>query len=142
MSGNLIFVLNLGTTLFLTGLIWTVQLVHYPSFRFVDERIFKDFHLFHGTRISILVIPLMIIELITSGILWWNSDPFSLHSIGFYLVIAIWISTAALSVPAHNKLTSGMDQKAIRILVNTNWVRTILWTSKAVIGLYFLDLSL
>ena len=142
MSGNLIFVLNLGATLFLTGLIWTIQLVHYPSFHFADREKFKEFHIFHGKRISLLVVPLMIFELISSGILWWESSPLSLNSIGFYLVIAIWISTAFLSVPAHNKLTSRMDEKAVRFLINTNWIRTLLWTAKASISLYFLNFNL
>ncbi|RNC84036.1 MAG: hypothetical protein ED557_07870 [Balneola sp.] len=126
----------------MTGLIWTIQLVHYPSFYFVDRERFKEFHIFHSKRISILVVPLMIFELISSGILWWESSAFSLNSLGFYLVIAIWISTAAFSVPAHNKLSSEMDKKTIRILVNTNWIRTLLWTIKASIGVYFLSLSL
>lgn len=141
MSGNLIFVLNLAATLFLTGLIWTVQLVHYPSFRFIEGTRFQEFHPFHSKRISLLVIPLMIFELATSGVLWWFSDPFSLDSIGFYLVILIWVSTAFFSVPAHGKLISGKDHEAIRFLINTNWMRTLLWTTKAVIGLYFLALN-
>lgn len=138
MSLNLFFLVNSASSLFLCGLIWLVQLVHYPSFHFVDKSRFEDFHLFHSQRISIIVIPVMIIELITSGILWWHYPSLSLYSVGFYLVILIWISTAIFSVPNHNKLLDGKSTDIIDSLVNTNWVRTILWTLKAVLAVYLL----
>lgn len=138
MSLNLFFLVNSACSLFLCGLIWLVQLVHYPSFHFADEARFKEFHTFHSQRISIIVIPVMIIELITSGVLWWNYPASNLYSIGFYLVILIWASTAIFSVPTHNKLQDGKNTTVINSLVNTNWIRTILWTLKALLVIYLL----
>lgn len=131
MDLNLIFLLNFATSLFMAGLIWTIQLVHYPSFRFVDETNFNAFHSFHNQKISIIVIPVMITELITSRLLWWNEGFLSLNGIGFYLVLLIWISTFLLSVPNHAKLATGKDDVVINTLVHTNWIRTMLWTVKA-----------
>lgn len=131
---NLIFLVNLFTSVFMTGLIWQVQLVHYPAFRFVDEDNFNAFHHFHNHRISLIVIPVMLTELTTSGILWWAYGAFSLHGLGFYLVILIWISTAAFSVPNHAKLSSGKDEKVIKKLVYTNRARTLFWTVKAILS--------
>ncbi len=37
MSQELIFFVNTFSSFFMTGLIWMVQLVHYPSFHFVSE---------------------------------------------------------------------------------------------------------
>ncbi|MBO6523446.1 MAG: hypothetical protein JJ971_06465 [Balneolaceae bacterium] len=136
MDLNLIFLINLSASLFLTGLIWTIQLVHYPAFHFVDEADFLNFHPFHNRRISFIVIPVMITELITSGFLWWNDELFSLNAIGFYLVCLIWTSTFLLSVPNHAKLAKGKDDIVITSLVNTNWVRTILWTVKAGLSVF------
>ena len=138
MLNSVIFLINFASTLFLSGLIWMVQLVHYPSFHFVDPSEFKRFHQFHSRRISIIVIPLMIIELITSGVLWFHSETFSINSIGFYLVLSIWVSTAFLSVPAHSKLSSGKNDEQIDKLIHTNWVRTFLWTLKSVLMLFLL----
>lgn len=135
---NLIFLINLSTSLFLMGLIWTIQLVHYPSFHFVDKNGFSEFHSFHNRRISFLVVPFMITELITSGLLWWNDEVFSLNAIGFYIVCLIWLSTFLLSVPNHAKLAKGKDDSVINSLVNTNWVRTVLWTLKAGLSIYVL----
>ncbi|MFV1883462.1 MAG: hypothetical protein ACMZ7B_03120 [Balneola sp.] len=136
---NLIFLINCSASLFLAGLIWTIQLVHYPSFHFVDEHNFKEFHPFHNRRISLLVIPVMITELLSSGILWWNDGAFSLNGIGFYLVCLIWLSTFLLSVPTHAKLAKGKDDTLIMSLVNTNWVRTILWSVKAGLAVFVLS---
>ncbi len=138
MFTELIFLINLCATLFLTGLIWVIQVVHYPSFRFVSEKEFLAFHQFHSQRISYLVIPTMTIELITSGILWWLSTWFSLNSIGFYLVILIWISTALFSVPCHSKLLHGKDMNILNKLVSTNWIRTVLWSTKMLVSLWVL----
>ncbi len=120
------------------GLIWTIQLVHYPSFRFIDKENFLAFHRFHNQRISFIVVPVMITEIITSGLLWWNDGYLSLNGIGFYLVILIWVATGLLSVPNHAKLTKGKDDAVINALINTNWVRTVLWTVKALLGIYLL----
>ncbi len=52
---------------------------------------------------------------------------------GLGLLIVIWVSTAALSVPAHDVLTAGFSDGAYRKLVNTNWIRTVAWTARGVI---------
>jgi hypothetical protein len=41
-------------------------------------------------------------------------------------------------VPQHAKLTGGFDEHAIRKLVHTNWIRTILWSVKSALSLYIL----
>lgn len=140
MDLNLIFLVNLASSLFMMGLIWTIQLLHYPSFQFVDENNFKDFHRFHNQKISFIVIPVMISELVTSGLLWWNEGYLSLNGIGFYLVLLIWVSTFLLSVPNHAKLSKGKDDVVITALVNTNWVRTMLWTVKAGLSLCIISI--
>ena len=67
--------------LLLTGLIWTVQLVHYPSFQFIEKDSFVEFEKFHQRKISILVIPLMILEVLLSFYNLFNSKlPLSLIS--------------------------------------------------------------
>lgn len=131
---------HLATSWGLFGLIWMVQLVHYPSFRYIDETQFLEFHQHHTQTISIIVIPLMLLEL---GLCIWqvyqsNYDWFWLFIL--ILVILIWASTFFLQVPLHNQLIQGKDLPTIQSLISSNWIRTVLWTVKAgVISVYWIQ---
>ncbi len=127
-----ILALHFGVTCGLVGLIWLVQLVHYPSFRFVAPEDFRGFSLFHTTQITWVVAPLMICELLLA--LRMPFEPsvsawISWGSLG--LLILIWLSTALLQVPLHGMLASGKESQVIERLVVTNWVRTVAWSLKA-----------
>ena len=120
-------------TFALFGLIWTIQLVHYPSFHFINENEFSKFEKFHSTKISWVVAPLMIAELFLSIAFLYLTEFSPLYSFLFLVVLFIWISTFTLSVPCHKKLSLGKDSKTIDQLVKTNWIRTILWSLKSLI---------
>lgn len=124
--------LQLAATLLLCGLIWTVQLVHYPSFRFVAERDFEGFHSFHSRRISLLVAVLMPVELLATALVLWQ-DRSTANLVGAGLVILIWASTALLQMPAHRRLAGGFDASALDRLVRTNWIRTLAWSGRGVL---------
>ena len=47
------------TTWAMTGIIWFVQLVQYPSFAQVDAASFPAFHEHHSAAISVIVAPLI-----------------------------------------------------------------------------------
>lgn len=128
--------LNLIISSMLATLIWVIQVVHYPSFRFVDESRFSSFHSFHSKSISYLVMPLMILELIVTATLVFKS-PANLFILTSSLMLAfIWLSTFLLSVPCHNLLRQKHDPKIIEKLIKTNWIRTILWTTKMILAVY------
>jgi hypothetical protein len=55
---------------------------------------------------------------------------------GLALLLLIWVSTAVFQVPAHEKLKSGFDEAWHRRLVDWNWVRTGLWTLRAMLLLW------
>lgn len=126
----MLLLVNTVINLILVGLIWTIQLVHYPSFKFVDDSCFAEFEAFHIKRISILVMPLMLAELFISLISLKLETPWSYYSL--LIVGLIWISTFFLSVPLHKKLKSRKNIETISKLVQTNWPRTILWTLKSI----------
>ena len=75
--------------LLLTGLIWTVQLVHYPSFQFIEKDSFVEFEKFHQRKISILVIPLMILEVLLSFYNLFTSKLGLIYQISF-TALAAW----------------------------------------------------
>jgi hypothetical protein len=119
------------TTSFLTGLIWVIQCLHYPSFPFVAEKNFSQFLEFHQKRITILVAPMMLLELALALILFFtNNAVWNWVNVGSTLMI--WLSTFLLSVPEHNRLAIQRDEGATQRLVATNWYRTFLWSFRLI----------
>lgn len=132
---------NGASTFALVGLIWTVQLVHYPGFRFISEERFVEFEQFHQRQISYVVMPLMLVELITAAaLIFWRPESISLSVAvaGLVLIAIIWLSTFAFQVPLHARLAEGFDQDAVERLVRTNWIRTVAWTLRGVLMAYVL----
>lgn len=110
-----------------------VQLVHYPSFLFVDVLNFKKFHTFHSNRISWIVAPVMLLELLTAYFLVYYDSRNFLNWIGLALIVLIFALTAFVSVPQHNKLSCSHDEAVIRQLIASNWYRTALWSVRFVL---------
>lgn len=125
---DFLFFLNVISAFLLTGVIWTIQIVHYPSFHYIDKLSFTNFHNFHERRISIIVMPLMLIELITSIALYVNNMWSIIFALNLLIVGLIWCSTFFVQVPIHSILSEKKDKNLIEKLVNTNWIRTFLWS--------------
>lgn len=116
----------------LVGLIWTIQMVHYPLFAQVGPEHFVAYHRRHTREITLVVGPLMLAELVTAAllVLEGNRDPWLLASLP--LLALIWISTGFVQIPLHNTLTTGFDAHAHRRLVTTNWWRTAAWSARGI----------
>ena len=127
---DFLFFLNVISAFLLTGVIWTIQIVHYPSFHYIDKLSFTNFHNFHERRISIIVMPLMLIELTTSTALYINNMSSIVFALHLLIVVLIWCSTFFIQVPIHSILSQKKDKKLIEKLVNTNWIRTFLWSMR------------
>lgn len=123
--------LQIFSTYAMFGLIWMVQLVHYPSFYRIEKSTFRDFQEFHSRKITLIVFPLMLIELLTGLYLVYIYKNL-FWSIQLGLVLFIWLATMLISVPIHNKLKS-YDRENIKALIQTNWFRTIAWSLKSLI---------
>ena len=115
------------------GLIWFVQVVHYPGFSFVARESFPSFHNFHSTRITWIVGPVMTVELVTAAILCLRQPDDWLWWANLGGVIALWLCTALLSVPNHNQLALGYSEPLILALVATNWPRTLIWSLRSLL---------
>lgn len=123
----------------MVGVIWTIQLVHYPSFNFVSPENFVSFEKFHAFRISLVVIPAMLLELITAiALVYYFKDMSPLLLLNLAIVLAIWGVTFFISSPAHGKLLSGFNAETINLLISTNWIRTALWTIKGALIFYII----
>jgi hypothetical protein len=132
---NLLIAHSLITAM-MTGIIWFVQLVHYPLFPLASGQNYPIFHRRHEQGITRVVVPLMIAELVTAvGLLF--RFPAGVSRSLFYLSLAllaiIWLSTFALQVPQHRRLESGFEFAAWQALARTNWVRTLIWSLRLAI---------
>ena len=136
--GSLILSLHCASTLALLGLIWFVQVVHYPLFSLVGREHFVEYERLHQMRTTWVVAPLMSIEALTASLILVSnltSPERTLAWFGWILLLLIWLSTAFLQVPLHRRLAAGYDSQTATRLVRSNWVRTIAWTVRGVIAL-------
>lgn len=133
MTLQALLLVHLASTWFMAGVIWFVQVVHYPLMSAVSPETFSDYHRRHVNLTGWVVGPAMLVEATSALLLLFHLDGVALVWAwrGFSLVILIWLVTALLSVPAHHKLGAGFDQAVHRRLVRTNWVRTVAWTLRS-----------
>jgi hypothetical protein len=131
---------NLTLSAFLTGLIWFVQIVHYPIFRKVPASHFGAYHAAHTFTTGQVVAAPMLIELGIGGWLVLQPVPADLQWAGYVAyacVIVIWAITFGVAVPLHNRLTGGgYSEVVINSLVAANWGRTVSWTSRTALLAY------
>ena len=136
-----VLIIHAGATLMMTGLIWFVQVVHYPLMARAGRDDFARFEAAHTRRTTWVVAPLMLAEAATAAILALSPPPDVgrvAAGTGLGLLAVIWISTATLQVPMHQRLVAGFDERAHRRLLTTNWIRTIAWTVRGVMALSWL----
>jgi hypothetical protein len=144
-GGNWVLLVHAASTLSLAGVIWVVQLVHYPSFVFVSPANFDAFAAFHQRTISYVVVPLMLIELVTAAVMLVYRPaaiPFWMILAGAVLLVVVWASTFLIQVPLHTQLTHGFEHEAVRKLVQTNWLRTMAWTARGILAIATLAIAI
>lgn len=132
----LVFLANLASSWFLAGLIWTIQVVHYPLFARVGREGFTAYESAHTRLITLVVGPAMLCEAAAAALLVVHRPRFvpawSAWTL-LALLAAVWVSTWALQVPMHAVLGRGFDDSAHERLVTTNWIRTLAWSARAAI---------
>ena len=122
-------IIHLIATSVMVGVIWVIQLVHYPSFHFIELKQYTTFQRFHMSKISYVVIPAMLTELFTLILIIISMDQIdTLVLASAILLIFIWLITAVFFSGVHQKLTLGYNKTIVDKLVKLNWGRTLLWT--------------
>lgn len=128
---------HLISTTYMTGLIWFVQIVHYPLFREIGRETFVTYEKCNQNLTTFVVGPPMIVEILsTLALLWLKPDSVDSRLLwaGFMLLMATTCTTAFVSVPLHERLSAGFDAVAHWRLVQTNWIRTVAWTGRCAIA--------
>ena len=120
----------------MVGVIWTMQLVHYPMLARLSALEPTTAAVDHQRRITWVVGPLMAAEGVTALVLLFERpDSMSVAAAwGAAALLAVaLLSTVLVQVPLHSRLADGHDDAVARALVSTNWVRTAAWTVRAVL---------
>jgi len=134
-----VLLIHIAATLFMTGLIWFVQVNHYPLFASVGQEGFAAYERLHQRRTTWVVAPVMLAELVSGLALLLRPPagvPPGVVVAGAVLLALIWLSTAALQVPQHRRLERGFDVAAHHALCRTNWIRTAAWTVRCLLVLW------
>ncbi len=128
---TLVLVVHVAATMFMVGLIWLVQIVHYPLFAHVGDNSFLAYHQRHTHWITFIVAPVMLLELATGLLLWFRAPSHPFWIINTLGLCVLWGATAIWQVPLHNQLP--LAEGAARLvlihqLVASNWLRTLVWS--------------
>lgn len=132
---DILYFMALASTWYMVGLIWMVQLVHYPLMSQVGSDQFLAYEKAHVDRMSFVVMPAMLVEL-ASGLALLYMDFSGLHLFLCTLLGLIWATTFFVSIPAHRALSKGFDQSAFKTLLNSNWIRTLSWSLRGIVLLF------
>ena len=123
------------STSLMVGIIWVIQLLHYPAFNFIKESDYVEFQHFHMQRISFIVVPVMILELFSAFMLVYYLRS-NLLILCLIILLFIWLITFVFFTKLHQSLLDGYDKKIIDKLVKINWSRTVLWSLRLIILIY------
>lgn len=142
---TVIFLAHLAATWTMVGLIWFVQVVHYPLFAWVGDDSAASYAVEHQRRTALVVGAPMAVEGVTA--LWLLADPPGglgrlWPFVGCVLLAVVHASTVLLQVPQHAALAQARDSQRERRLVATNWVRTVAWSARGAVVLVMLALLL
>ena len=134
---SLIVITHLVSSLTMVGMIWTVQIVHYPLMALVGPERFAAYETAHAPRMAaVVLLPWTVQGLTTTWLL--IAPPAGVRAT---LILATAVAalvpvlvTVLASIPAHMRLAAGFDADVHARLVGTNWIRTVAWTAHAVLA--------
>ena len=118
----------------MVGMIWTIQLVHYPLFADVGPDSYVAFQAEHVDRIGpFLLVPWLLEGLTLLGVLWlaFFGDRRDLRvpaAIGAVAMAVVLVISGFWSAPAHGDLADGFDAAVHDRLMTANLVRSFAWT--------------
>ena len=134
MNPDLLLLLNAAAALYLTGVIWVIQGVHYPLLAAVPAGDAPAYVRQHVKRMGAIVGPAMVLEVLVLLALALTPHPRLLPGWllqNVLLIGIIWFKTFACAVPCHRRLAQTFDLQTHRRLLTTNWIRTAAWTLRA-----------
>ena len=155
MNAGLVAAVHLWTTFAMVGLIWFVQIVHYPLFALLpssgskaaevagmSRSVARDYHDENLRRTRPIVLVPMLVEAASAA--WLAFDPPAAVGrgaaiAGLSLVAIVVLSTALVQVPLHESLRRGdAPAETVNRLVRSTRIRTAAWTARAILAAWML----
>ena len=124
---------NLVIAATLAGLILTIQLVQYPLFALVGEHEWPRYGAEHRRRITWLAGPLMTANAGVAVALLLDGAS-ALRIVNAALAAGAFVVTGLVFAPMHGRLEAQASAAAVRLLVRTNWLRTVAWTAEVIVA--------
>lgn len=125
----IVLLIHLFSTIFMTGLCWFVQIVHYPLFRAIKLEDLPQYEQKNKVT-GYITVTVMTLELITGLVLVYQQFEL-LYILNIVFLALIWLSTMVYQVPMHLKLMIVASNETISKLIRTNWIRTLGWTIRS-----------
>lgn len=119
----------------MVGVIWFVQIVHYPLYKNIKEG-FQGYERMHLRRTALLLTPILILEIVTAIFLVGCAPEGIILKLAAYnlvILILIWITTLLFQISQHQKLAIRFSAHQHRLLLLTNWIRVVLWTLRGLL---------
>src|SRR5215472_18837935 len=142
-AGQAFLLVETAATVFMSGVLWTMQLLNYPLLALVGRDAVTGYEAAHNRRFGLVVAPGVLAALAgTTGLLasrpgqipWWAP------ACELALVVVIIVSTVVLQGRQHAALARGFDAGIVRDLVRSNWIRVIAWSAAGVLALWMCHL--
>ena len=130
------FLITLAFTLYMTVMIWSMQILEYPLFALVGPQEFPAYHTRHNRGLLFVIVPSILAFVSAVALIVVRPSPIPLWSSITVAVLDLVIIayTVAREAPLHARLDrGGYSSAVINDLVHGNWVRTLLWTANALI---------
>jgi len=138
-TGQAFLLLETTATIFMAGVLWTMQLLNYPLLALVGTKVFPRYEAAHNRRFALVVVP-GVLAVAAGGIGLVATRPGQVPlwapAGGLALLLLVIISTAALQGRQHGALAAGFDQRPHSLLVRSNWIRVAAWSGAAAIALW------
>ncbi len=111
----------------LVVLIFLVQLCIYPAFTFFESENLKKWHETYTHRITMVVLPLMLSQLVIS--IYQIIHDVNLFTTSYLVLVgSSWLVTFIVYVPLHQKIDKEKNRKYFSLkIVKLNWWRVGLW---------------
>ena len=138
-AGQAFLLLETAATIFMSGVLWTMQLLNYPLLALVGRDAFPGYEAAHNRRFALVVVP-GVLAAAVGGIGLVAARPGQVPlwapACELALLVLVIISTAALQGRQHGALARGFDQRTLSLLARSNWIRVAAWSAAAVIALW------
>jgi hypothetical protein len=135
-TGDIALLANAIATCVMVGVIWFVQVVHYPLLSQFGAAQSTQVAREHQRRTGWVVgIPIAVEGVSTLVLLADRPAGVAIYLpwVGAILLAVALGSTVLLSVPLHSRMVAAHDDTVARKLVRTNWPRTIAWSARAIV---------